>query len=82
MWNEEVRKEVEGGVVAVESGTSDAVVLDCPYHLNEEDTEGLHLAWYHPRFANPVYQWIPNNKPRVSVCVCVCVCLAGIRLYQ
>lgn len=58
-------KEEEGSVVVVvENGTEEAVVLDCPYHLEEKDLDGIHIRWYHPKHTRPFYQWIPDNMPQ------------------
>ena len=48
----------------IENGTQDFVVLDCEYTFKEYEKVGLVLRWYFNDFSSPVYQWIPNQKPK------------------
>lgn len=48
---------------------SDAVILDCVYTLKPEEakalsTAGLVLKWFFNNGPEPVYQWIPGQKPQ------------------
>ncbi|KAK3854316.1 hypothetical protein Pcinc_039195 [Petrolisthes cinctipes] len=53
-----------GTLVAVENGTVEAVVLDCPFTLEDEDRfEDLVIKWYHNEEPQPIYQWIPASMP-------------------
>lgn len=53
-----------GTLVAVENGTEEAVVLDCPFTLEKGDRfEDLVIKWYYKEEPLPIYQWIPASMP-------------------
>ncbi|XP_050686204.1 uncharacterized protein LOC126980383 [Eriocheir sinensis] len=62
---ETTRRGDEGGVVVVENGTVEAVVLDCPFHLEDKDMEGIHINWFHSSDHKPIYLWIPEKEPKL-----------------
>lgn len=57
----EVVDELE--VKVIENGTVEAVILDCPYTVDEEDL-GLVVKWFHAENPLQVYQWIVGELPQ------------------
>lgn len=43
-------------------GTLDAVTLDCDYVT--DNVTGLVVKWFYMDKSQPVYQWIPPQKPQ------------------
>ncbi|XP_049828115.1 uncharacterized protein LOC126267190 isoform X1 [Schistocerca gregaria] len=51
----------------VRNGSTAAVVLDCEYSLRPEEQgadSGLVVKWFFNNSPEPVYQWIPGQKPQ------------------
>lgn len=48
----------------IQNGTLDHVILDCPYHLNPGERDGIVLKWYLNSKTVPIYQWIPPSHPQ------------------
>ena len=48
----------------VQNGTVPFVILDCPYYLREQETDGMVLKWYLNSKTIPIYQWIPPSNPQ------------------
>lgn len=46
----------------IQYGTKEAVTLDCDYVTN--NVTGLVVKWFFMDRAQPVYQWIPPQKPQ------------------
>ena len=48
----------------VQNGTVPFVILDCPYYLRAQETDGMVLKWYLNSRTIPIYQWIPPSHPQ------------------
>ena len=48
----------------IQNGTVEYVILDCDYTLDEAERPGLVVKWFFKDEQSPVYQWIPNQRPK------------------
>lgn len=54
---------------SIRNGSESGALLDCMYTLDSNElsqNSGLVVKWFFNRSANPVYQWIHNQKPQVA----------------
>ena len=49
----------------VENGTLPHIILDCQFHINRNEMDGMVLKWYLNSRTVPIYQWIPPAHPQV-----------------
>uniref|UniRef100_T1KF45 Ig-like domain-containing protein n=1 Tax=Tetranychus urticae TaxID=32264 RepID=T1KF45_TETUR len=48
----------------VENGTTESIVLDCIYCLNEGEDHRIVVKWFLNDDPQPIYQWIPERHSR------------------
>lgn len=46
----------------IQYGTKDSITLDCDFVTN--NVTGLVVKWFYMDKTQPVYQWIPPQKPQ------------------
>ena len=61
----EVASESIDGLIVLEEGSVDHLILDCPYDSAEINRKGLVVQWRHDSSSLPIYQWILSRKPTV-----------------
>lgn len=49
---------------SIESGSSQSVILDCQFEIDEVHDEKLVLKWYQKGDNHPIYQWIKSKDSR------------------
>ncbi|KAK8738320.1 hypothetical protein OTU49_004163, partial [Cherax quadricarinatus] len=59
---ESIQVEEPPGLKVFENGTVNDIVLDCPFVLEEGDSAGLVIKWFHLTNPVAVYQWIPSGS--------------------
>ncbi|XP_037801365.1 uncharacterized protein LOC119596274 [Penaeus monodon] len=47
----------------IQNGSQSSVLLDCKYHYERYEEEGLVVKWFWNHEPEAVYQWIPGKKP-------------------